>query len=54
MSLADKCIVVRCFVYGDYAKILIDTGKFTDDIRVAETGLVSGDDRGLNASNSTL
>ena len=34
MSLADKCIVVGCFVCGDYDKILMKTGKFSDNIRV--------------------
>ena len=42
MSLADKCIVVGCFVCGDYDKILMETGKFSDNIRVTENGLVSG------------
>ena len=32
MSLADKCIVVGCFVCGDYDKILMETGKFSDNI----------------------
>ena len=27
MSLADKCIVVGCFVCGDYDKILMEEGK---------------------------
>ena len=36
MSLADKCIVVRCFVCGDYDKILMETGKFSDNIRVTK------------------
>ena len=30
MSLADKCIVVGCFVCGDCDKILMETGKFSD------------------------
>ena len=34
MSLADKCIVVGCFVCLDYDKILMETGKFSDNIRV--------------------
>ena len=54
MSLADKCIVVRCFVCGDYDIILMETGKFSDNIRVTETGLVSGVDRVLKSSNSTF
>ena len=40
MSLADKCIVVGCFVCGDYDKFLMETGKFSDNIRVTENGLV--------------
>ena len=50
MSLADKCIVVGCFVCGDYDKILMETGKFSDNIRVTENGLVSGVDRVLKSS----
>ena len=30
MSLADKCIVVGCFVCWDYDKILMETGKFSE------------------------
>ena len=44
MSLADKCIVVG---RGDYDNILMETGKFSDNIRVNENGLVSGVDRVL-------
>ena len=47
MYLADKCIVVGCFVCWDYDKILMETGKFSDNIRVTENGLVSGVDRVL-------
>ena len=47
MSLADKCIVVGCFVCWDFDKILMETGKFSDNIRVTENGLVSGVDRVL-------
>ena len=48
MFLADKCIVVGCFVCWDYDKILMmETGKFSDNIRVTENGLVSGVDRVL-------
>ena len=42
MSLTDTFIVVRCFVCGDFDKILMETGKFSDNIRVTENGLVSG------------
>ena len=48
MSLADKCIVVGYFVCGDYDKILMETGKFSDNIRVTENGLVPGVDRVLS------
>ena len=47
MSLADKCIVVGCFVSWDYDKILMETGKFSDNIRITENGLVSGVDSAL-------
>ena len=53
MSLAEKCIVVGCFVFWDYDKILTKTGKFSNSIRVTENGLVSGVDRVLKSSNST-
>ena len=52
LSLADKCIVVGCFVCGYCDNILID--KFSDNIRVSENGLVSGVDRVLKSSNSTF
>ena len=54
MSLADKCIVVGCFFCGDYDKILMETGEFSDNIRVTENGLVSGVDRVLKSSNSAF
>ena len=44
MSLAEDCIVVGCFVCGDYDKIVMETGKISDNIRVTENGLVSGVD----------
>ena len=44
MPLANKCIVVGCFVCGDYDEIFMETGKFCDNIRVTENGLVSGVD----------
>ena len=47
MSLADKCIVVGCFVCGDYDKSGMETRKFFDNLRVTENGLVSGVDRVL-------
>ena len=54
MSLADKCIVVGCFVCGDYEKILMETGKFSNDTRITENGLMSGVDRVLKSSKSTF
>ena len=54
MSLADKCIVVGCFVCGDYDKILMKTGKFSDNIKLTENGLVSDVDRVLKSSNSAF
>ena len=53
MSLAYKCIVVGCFVCGDYDKILMETGTFSNN-RVTENGLMSGVDRVLKSSNSTF
>ena len=41
MSLADNCIVVGCVVYGDFNKIIMESGKLSDNIRVTEHGLVS-------------
>ena len=41
MSLADKCIVVGCFACRDYDKIFMETGKFSNNTRVTENGLVS-------------
>ena len=49
MSLADKSIVVRCFVCSDYDKILMEMGKFSGNIRVTENELVLGVDRVLKA-----
>ena len=48
VSLADKGIVVRCFVYRNYDKVLMETGKLCDNIRVTKNGLVSGVDRMLS------
>ena len=51
---ADKCIVVRGFVRRNYDTILMDTGKFSDNLRFTENGLVSGVDRAFKSSNSTF
>ena len=52
--LADKCIVVKSFVCKNYDKVLMETGKFSDNLRVTENGLVSGVDRTFMSSNSTF
>ena len=36
VSLADKSIVVRCFVCRNYDKVLMETGKLCDNIRVTK------------------
>ena len=40
VSLPDKGIVVRCFVCRNYDKVLMETGKLCDNIRVTKNGLV--------------
>ena len=47
ITLADKCIlvVVRSFVCRNYDKGLVETGKFFENLRVTENGLVSGVDQ---------
>ena len=54
MLLSDKCKVVRYFVFGDYDKSLIETGKFSDNNRVTENGIVSGVDIALKSTSSTF
>ena len=54
LSLAEKGIVVRCFVCRNYEKVLKETGKFSDNIRVTENGLVSGVDRMFKSSDSAF
>ena len=49
--LADKCIVIRSFVCMNYDKVLMETGRFSDNLRVTENGLVSGVDRAFKSSN---
>ena len=36
-----KCINLRSFVFVNYDKVLMETGKFFDNLRVTENGLVS-------------
>ena len=52
--LANKCIVIAGFVGRNYNKILMETGKFMDNIRVTKNGLVSGVDRMFKSSDSAF
>ena len=52
--LANKCIVIGGFVGRNYNKILMETGKFMDNIRVTKNGLVSGVDRMFKSSDSAF
>ena len=54
VSLADKGIVVRCFVCRNYDKVLMETGNFCDNIRVIKNGRVSGVDRMFKSSDSAF
>ena len=54
IRLADKYIVVRSYVCRNYNKVLMETGKFSDNLRVTKNGLVSGVDRALKSLNSTF
>ena len=54
IPLANKCIVVRSFVRRKYDKGLMKTGKFSDNLRLTENGLVSGVDRVFKSSNYTF
>ena len=54
VSLANKGIVTGCFVGRNYNKILMETGKLTDNIRVTKNGLGSGVDRMFQSSDSAM
>ena len=54
VSLADEGIVVWCFVCRNHDKVLMETGKLCDNIRVTKTGLVSGVHRMFKSSESTF
>ena len=54
MFLANKCIFIGCFVSRNYDKILMETGKLTDNIRVTKNGLGSGVDRMFKSSDSAF
>ena len=44
----------RSFVFRNYDKVLMETGKLSGNLRVTENRLVSGIDRALKLSNSTF
>ena len=52
--LANKGIVIGSFVGGNYYKIITETGKFMDNIRVTKNGLGSGVDRMFKLSDSAF
>ena len=52
--LANKGIVIGSVVGRNYNKILMETGKFMDNIRVTKNGLGSGVDRMLRSSDSAF
>ena len=54
VSLANKGIFSGCFVGRNYNKILMETGKLTDNIRVTKNGLGSGVDRMFQSSDSAF
>ena len=54
VSLANKGIVIGCFVGRNYNKILMETGKLTDNIRVTKNGLGSGVDGMFQSSDSAF
>ena len=53
-SLANKGIVIGCFVGRNYNKIFMETVKLTDNIRVTNNGLESGVDRKFQSSDSAF
>ena len=54
VSLANKGIVIGCFVGRSYNKILMETEKLTDNIRVTKHGLGSRVDRMFQSSDSAF
>ena len=54
VSLASKGIVIGCFFGRNYDKILMETEKLTDKIRVTKNGLWSGVDRIFQSSDSAF
>ena len=54
VSLANKSIAIGCFVGRTYTKILTETRKLTDNIRVTKNGPGSGVNRMLKSSESAF
>ena len=54
IPLADTCIVVRRIVCRNYDKVLMETGKFSGNLRATENGLVSVVDRAFESCNSAF
>ena len=54
MFFAHKGIVIGSFVGRNYNKILMETGKFMDNIRVTKNGLGYGVDRMFKSSDSAF
>ena len=54
VSLANKGIVIGFFLGRNYNKILMETGKLTDNIRVTKNGLGSVVDRMFQSSDSAF
>ena len=54
LSLANKCLVIGCFVGRNYNNILMETGKLTDNIRVTKNGFGYGVDRMYKSSDSAF
>ena len=54
MFLANKGLVIGCFVGRNYNKILMETGKPMDNIRVTKNGLGSGVARMFKLSDSAF
>ena len=54
VSLANIGIIIGCFVGRSYNKIIMETEKLTDNIRVTTNGLGSGVDRMFKSSDSAF
>ena len=54
IPLVDKYKVVWCFVYWNYNKVFMYTGKFSDNLWVTKNWHVSGVDRVFKSPNSTF